>query len=77
MVIVWDPEYPVLVGIQLFCGAAMIIAATVVICKVRMTTKNTFAYTLLTFTVLFGVSLIGRGLSQSILKETTLPFRVN
>ena len=57
--LVYDPYAPILDFIYLVCGVLMIVAASYAIKKVRQGSKNKFAYVLLGFTFLLGISYIG------------------
>ena len=56
---VYHPFYPIVDLFQLICGALMIISASFAIKKVSEGSKNKFAYVLLSFTVLLGISYAG------------------
>ena len=55
----YDPYYPTLVLFFLICGVLMIVAASYAIKKVWEGSKNKFAYVLLAFTFLLGISYSG------------------
>ncbi len=57
--LVYDPYFPFLALIYLINGVLMIVAASYAIKKVREGSKNKFAYVLLGFTFLLGISYIG------------------
>ena len=47
----------------------MIISATVVLCRVHTKTKDPFAYTLMGFTLLLALSIVGAALTEAIRNE--------
>ena len=56
---VYHPFSPDLDYLQLACGVLMIIPAFYAVKKVSEGSKNMFAYALLSFTVLLGISYVG------------------
>jgi hypothetical protein len=66
------PENPYEDLITLVANTITIVAATVVIFKVHRITKNTFAYTLMVFTILIGVSWIGAVFTEAFREEVLL-----
>jgi hypothetical protein len=57
--LVYDPNYPFWDFFYLINGVLMIVAASYAIKKVWEGSKNKFAYVLLAFTFLLGISYIG------------------
>jgi hypothetical protein len=57
--LIYHPVWPVLDLIYIICGVLMMIAASYAIKKVREGSKNMFAFVLLGFTVLLGISYVG------------------
>ena len=65
---VFHPLFPILDLLQLIDGVLMIILAFFAIKKVRDGSKNTFAYVILSFTVLLGISYLGESLNDTFRK---------
>ena len=59
MSVVYHPFNSSLDLSELIAGTVMIIGATVAICRIYSKSKNPFAYTLMGFTLMLGVSQIG------------------
>ena len=55
----YHPYFPIVDYIELTCGVLMITSAFYAIKKVSEGSKNMFAYSLLSFTVLLGISYAG------------------
>ena len=65
---VFHPLFPVLDLLQLIDGVLMIILAFFAIKKVRDGSKNRFAYVILSFTVILGISYLGESLNDTFRK---------
>ena len=59
MTVVFYPYTPFIDLSDLVAGTVMILAASIVIHRIYKNSKNTFAYTLMVFTLTMGVSNIG------------------
>ena len=68
----FHPENPYEDLTALVANTIVIVAATVVILKIHRITKNTFAYTLMVFTILIGVSWIGAVFTEAFREEVLL-----
>jgi len=56
---VYHPFFPIIDFTMLISGVLMIIPACFALKKVREGSKNMFAYVLLSFTILLGISYVG------------------
>ena len=56
---VYHPTKPIFDVCDLISGVLMIVSASVAMKKIREGSKNRFAYVLLSFTVLLGLSYVG------------------
>ena len=74
---VYYPFFPVSDYIQLACGVLMIIPAFYAVKKVSEGSKNMFAYVLLSFTVLLGISYVGLSFDDMFRREVVLPDRTH
>ncbi len=54
---------------EFISGLIIIILAAVVICKIKSGSQNTFAYSLMSFSLLLGLGLFGIALVESIVNE--------
>ncbi len=72
--LVYDPIYPFLALIYLIDGVLMIVAASYAIKKVWEGSKNNFAYVLLGFTFLLGISYIGEAFYYAFRIKGTVYF---
>jgi hypothetical protein len=67
--VLWKPNAPIANYLTIFCGLVILVEAAYVIHTVSKGSKSFFAYTLMLFTVLLGVSFMLQGLSMCILEE--------
>lgn len=58
---------------NLVSGTVMILVGVTVFIKVYRGSKNTFAYTLLAFTIVMGISKIGFAFTDTFRSEVTMP----
>ena len=72
---VYHPFYPAIDLCRLICGVIEIISAFFAILKVSEGSKNKFAYTLLSFTVITGISYVGQPLDEAFRHEVIQPNR--
>ncbi len=63
--LVYSPYFPILDLVYVICGVLMIVAASYAIKKVREGSKNKFAYVLLGFTFLLGISYVGGAFTEA------------
>jgi hypothetical protein len=56
---VYYPFFPIRDLCELICGVIMIISASFAVKKVSEGSKNMFAYVLLSFSVLLGITYVG------------------
>jgi hypothetical protein len=75
LIMVYHPFEPLLDLFQLICGFLMITSACFAVKKVSEGSKNMFAYVLLNFTVLLGISYVGSAFCESFKREVFLPDR--
>ncbi len=73
---IFYPISPIYDLVYLVCGVLMIVAASYAIKKVREGSKNKFAYVLLGFTFLLGISYVGEAFTETFL-PTNVPFLYN
>jgi uncharacterized membrane protein HdeD (DUF308 family) len=75
MTIVFWTQQPLQDLSLLISGSVMVIAAILVIYKVYNVSKNTFAYTLMSLTIILGISNIGVAVTEAMRKEVMVQGR--
>lgn len=70
---VFKPSFRIKDLTDVVCGSVMLISATVVIKKIRDGSKNTFAYVLMSLTVLIGSAYVGYAIDDAFRYEFRLP----